>query len=110
MWRRSRRSIYGEAFQRFPKLADVFVNAGIERRYSVRPLEWFDQPHDWSERTEAYLDGAGELFVAAAQLALRPRRHRRQRCRCRRHRLLDRYRDAEFRCARQRARWAFVRT
>jgi alkylresorcinol/alkylpyrone synthase len=64
------RRIYGEAFQRFPKLADVFVNAGIERRYSVRPLEWFDQPHDWSERTEAYLDGAGELFVAAAQLAL----------------------------------------
>lgn len=32
------RRIYGKAFDRFPKLADVFINAGIERRYSVRPL------------------------------------------------------------------------
>ena len=36
----------------------------------MRPLEWFDAPHDWSERTKAYLDGAGALFVAAAQRAL----------------------------------------
>jgi alkylresorcinol/alkylpyrone synthase len=64
------RRIYGKAFDRFPKLADVFVNAGIERRYSVRPLEWFDSPHDWAERTQAYLDGAGQLFVDAAQRAL----------------------------------------
>ena len=64
------RRIYGKAFDRFPKLADVFVNAGIDRRYSVRPMEWFDQPHDWPERTQAYLDGAGELFVNAAQQAL----------------------------------------
>jgi alkylresorcinol/alkylpyrone synthase len=64
------RRIYAKAFVRFPKLAEVFVNAGIERRYSVRPLEWFDQPHDWSERTQAYLDGAGALFVEAARAAL----------------------------------------
>lgn len=64
------RRIYGKAFDRFPKLADVFINAGIERRYSVRPLEWFNSPHDWAERTQAYLDGAGQLFVDAAQRAL----------------------------------------
>ncbi len=64
------RRIYGDAFDRFPKLADVFTNAGIERRYSVRPLEWFDSPHDWPQRTQAYLDGAGDLFVAAATRAL----------------------------------------
>jgi alkylresorcinol/alkylpyrone synthase len=64
------RRIYAKPFKRFPKLADVFVNAGIERRHSVRPIEWFDRPHDWSERTQAYLDGAGALFVAAAQKAL----------------------------------------
>jgi alkylresorcinol/alkylpyrone synthase len=64
------RRIYAKPFKRFPKLADVFGNAGIERRHSVRPIEWFDQPHDWSERTQAYLDGAGALFVAAAQKAL----------------------------------------
>ena len=57
------RRIYAKSFARYPKLADVFANAGIERRYSVRPMEWFDAPHDWTERTQVYLDGAGALFV-----------------------------------------------
>jgi alkylresorcinol/alkylpyrone synthase len=64
------RRIYAKSFTRYPKLADVFANAGIERRYSVRPIEWFDEPHDWTERTQAYLDGASALFVQAAQAAL----------------------------------------
>jgi alkylresorcinol/alkylpyrone synthase len=64
------RRIYAKSFARYPKLADVFVNAGIERRYSVRPMEWFDAPHDWVERTQVYLDGASALFVQAAQAAL----------------------------------------
>jgi alkylresorcinol/alkylpyrone synthase len=64
------RRIYAKPFARYPKLADVFVNAGIERRYSVRPIEWFDAPHDWTERTQAYLDGASALFVQAAKAAL----------------------------------------
>jgi alkylresorcinol/alkylpyrone synthase len=55
---------------RYPKLVDVFVNAGIELRYSVRPLDWFDRPHDWRERTAAYLEGAQALFAQAASAAL----------------------------------------
>ena len=64
------RRIYAKTFARYPKLADVFRNAGIERRYSVRPLEWFDEIHDWRDRTRAYLDGASALFKRAAQAAL----------------------------------------
>lgn len=64
------RRVYARPFARYPKLADVFVNAGIERRHSVRPLAWFETPHDWIDRTKAYLDGAGDLFVQAAQKAL----------------------------------------
>ncbi len=64
------RRIYADSFARHPKLADVFVNAGIERRYSVRPIEWYQEPHDWTERTQTYLDGAGALFVQAARAAL----------------------------------------
>jgi alkylresorcinol/alkylpyrone synthase len=64
------RHIFAKSFVRYPKLADVFVNAGIERRYSVCPMEWFDTPHDWAERTRVYLDGAGALFVQVAQAAL----------------------------------------
>lgn len=64
------RSIFGPMFARFPQLDDVFVNAGIERRYSVRPVEWFDKPLDWTERSAAYLDGASSLFVEAGRKAL----------------------------------------
>ena len=64
------RRIYAKSFARYPNLADVFVNAGIERRYSVRPIEWFNAPHDWTERTQAYLEGASALFVQAAKAAL----------------------------------------
>ncbi len=51
------REVYARTFTRFPRLAEVFTNAGIERRYSVRPLEWLSKPHDWAERTDAYLEG-----------------------------------------------------
>jgi alkylresorcinol/alkylpyrone synthase len=34
-------------------------------------LQWFEKSHGWSERTQAYLDGAGDLFVKAAKAALR---------------------------------------
>src|SRR6202158_2210112 len=64
------RRTFAASFTRYPKLADVFVNAGIERRYSVRPMDWFDAPRDGSECTEPYLDGASALFVQAAQAAL----------------------------------------
>ena len=65
------RDVFGGLFKRYPGLTDVFTNTGIERRYSVRPIEWFDEPHDWPQRTEAYLDGAGALFVEAAEKALK---------------------------------------
>lgn len=61
---------FSPLLERFPGLADVFINAGIERRYSVRPIDWFESPHDWRERNDAYLDGATALFDAAAQAAL----------------------------------------
>lgn len=64
------REVYARTFTRFPKLADVFTNAGIERRYSVRPLEWLSKPHDWGERTDAYIEGASTLFVETAKAAL----------------------------------------
>jgi len=64
------RQIYARTFARFPRLADVFINAGIERRYSARSLEWLSAPHDWAERTEAYLESASELFMQSARAAL----------------------------------------
>jgi alkylresorcinol/alkylpyrone synthase len=64
------RRIYARSFARYPNLADVYGNAGIERRYAVRPLDWFGSPHGWRERTHIYLEEAGALFVKAARQAL----------------------------------------
>ncbi|HZP69868.1 MAG TPA: type III polyketide synthase [Pseudolabrys sp.] len=64
------REVYARMFVRYPKLSEVFVNAGIERRYSARPLEWLSKPHDWGERTAAYVESASELFVRASKAAL----------------------------------------
>src|SRR5215204_4026520 len=63
--------IFPRIFARYPGLLDVFTNAGIEKRHSVRPIEWFNEPHDWPQRTEAYLEGADALFIDAAQKALK---------------------------------------
>jgi alkylresorcinol/alkylpyrone synthase len=64
------RDIFGPMFDRFPQLTDVFTNAGIDRRYSVRPIDWFYKQLDWNERTSSYLEGASQLFVEAGKKAL----------------------------------------
>jgi len=63
-------AVFSGMFERHPCIGDVFVHAGIERRNMARPIEWLIAPHDWSDRTEAYLDVAGALFLAAAREAL----------------------------------------
>ena len=64
------RKMFSHRYRDFDRLAPVFANAGITRRQSVRPMEWFFEERSWSERTAAYLEGAGDLFVQAATLAL----------------------------------------
>lgn len=64
------RRIFARSLARYPKLDDVYTNAGIEQRFSVCPLDWFDAPHDWPQRTRAYLEGADRLFITSAQKAL----------------------------------------
>ena len=61
---------FAARFGDFERLARVFESSGILRRYGVRPIEWYFEPLGWAERGAAYLDGAVELFVAAANKAL----------------------------------------
>jgi alkylresorcinol/alkylpyrone synthase len=65
------RALFGVRHGDFERLSQVFGNAGIARRHSVRPLDWFNEARAWPERTEAYLEGATDLFVQAAEAALR---------------------------------------
>ncbi len=59
-----RRLFAGSA--RFERLAPVFANSGIERRYSAVPLDWFEQPHSWPERNRTYVAGALDLIETVA--------------------------------------------
>jgi alkylresorcinol/alkylpyrone synthase len=61
---------FGDTFARFPQLADVFLNTGIERRHAARPIDWYERPLDWTERSAAYLESGSELFIEAAENAL----------------------------------------
>lgn len=54
----------------FDRLSAVYANAGIAFRQLARPVEWYLQPRDFTERTAVYLEVALDLFVEAAQAAL----------------------------------------
>jgi alkylresorcinol/alkylpyrone synthase len=52
------------------RLMPVFDNAGIEARQGTEPLAWYLEPHGWTDRNEAYLNGAVALVEKAAVAAL----------------------------------------
>jgi alkylresorcinol/alkylpyrone synthase len=61
---------FGPRFPEFEKLASIFSNTGIVRRYSVKPFQWYLDRQGWPERTAAFLEGAEALFADAAARAL----------------------------------------
>jgi len=67
---REAETIFTERHGNFARMKPVFVNAGIECRYSVRPFAWFRQDQGWPERSAAYAEGAKQLFRRAAAAAL----------------------------------------
>ncbi|GAC1312370.1 MAG: type III polyketide synthase [Vulcanimicrobiaceae bacterium] len=66
----SSRAFFGDRLANYDRVAGVFTSTGIERRYSVRPVAWFAEPHGWPDRTAAYVEGASELFERAVARAL----------------------------------------
>jgi alkylresorcinol/alkylpyrone synthase len=64
------RALFNGRHQDFDRMAPVFVNSGIRRRYSVMPYEWFRRDQGWPERSEAFIDGATALFRDVCEKAL----------------------------------------
>ena len=64
------RALLGPRFPQFERLAPAFENAGVARRGSVVPIEWFEEAHAWQDRNDAYLEGATAMYVEAASAAL----------------------------------------
>lgn len=62
--------IFGGKYPQFDRLSKTFDTAGIEKRHSVVPIDWFNEDHGWADRNAAYLTGAKALFIEAANRAL----------------------------------------
>src|SRR5260370_38226168 len=60
----------GEGVPEFERSASICSNTGIIKGHAVKPFDWYLEPRDWPERTEAFLEGAEALFVDVAQKAL----------------------------------------
>lgn len=58
---------FGDEYER---MATVFINAGIDRRYSVCPVEWFETASNWGDRAARFLEGAKILFRTTTAEAL----------------------------------------
>ena len=48
------------------RMLPVFDNAGIDRRHSCVPMDWYEQPHGWAERNTLYVDNAVDLLEKVA--------------------------------------------
>jgi alkylresorcinol/alkylpyrone synthase len=64
------RRLFAHRYRDFDRLFPVFRNAGVQRRQSVLPLDWYLQYRSSPKRAAAYLSGAVDLFCAAAREAL----------------------------------------
>ncbi|MGH6877871.1 MAG: type III polyketide synthase [Rhizomicrobium sp.] len=53
------------------RLLPVFENAGICRRYSCVPIEWYSREHGWVDRTDIYLRCAVDLLEDVTLSCLR---------------------------------------
>lgn len=67
---RRAQAILGPRYPEFERLLGTFTNAGVDRRHSVVPIDWFEAPHGWKERNAQYLEGTSALFIEAATEAL----------------------------------------
>ncbi len=61
------RALFGERLAEFDRLAAVYETAGIERRHSCVPLEWYLRPRSWGERMALFARHGVELGERAAR-------------------------------------------
>ena len=62
--------VFPGLFNHYPVMIDIFRNSGIERRHTVRPLEWYLQPRDWNDRSKVFHEDGLALFERVAKEAI----------------------------------------
>ncbi len=64
------RRLFRDRPEVFERLSSAYTNAGIERRYSCVPLEWYENARGWKDRTQLFVENAVDLLCEAAGQAL----------------------------------------
>ncbi|HEY8246648.1 MAG TPA: 3-oxoacyl-[acyl-carrier-protein] synthase III C-terminal domain-containing protein [Hyphomicrobium sp.] len=54
-------------YPQFARLESLFSNTGIDYRYNCQPVEWYQQPHSWEERTAVFQTHALDLLEKIAR-------------------------------------------
>lgn len=62
--------VFGDKPDYFRRMSAAYGNAGVDKRHSCVPLDWYLEPHGWPERTQLYEDNAIELLTQAGQKCL----------------------------------------
>ena len=62
--------IFSRDFGDFTRMTPVYANAEIDTRHSCVPIEWYYEPHSFTDRNRLYLDNAVQLLAVAAERAL----------------------------------------
>jgi alkylresorcinol/alkylpyrone synthase len=52
------------------RMMPIFVNTGIDTRYSCVPIEWYLEPHGWVDRTRLFVSNAVDLLEKVANQLL----------------------------------------
>lgn len=64
------RELFGGRMALFDRLSGVFDNAGIDKRHTVAPLDWYGGDHGWTSRNSLYLEASDALFREVAVKAI----------------------------------------
>ncbi|MSP49995.1 MAG: type III polyketide synthase [Alphaproteobacteria bacterium] len=57
--------LFSTRTQAFERLARIYGNAGVAKRHSCVPIDWYLEPHGWAERSRLYVDAALRLAERA---------------------------------------------
>jgi alkylresorcinol/alkylpyrone synthase len=68
--RRFAETLFADTLRIDPRLLEVFENAGIEKRHTSAPLEWFGEQHTFAERNALYVETAVNLGTEVARRVL----------------------------------------
>ncbi len=64
------RRIFAGGTADIDRLLPIYANAGVDKRHSCVPLDWYFRPCSWSERNTLFLDNALDLMEQAASRAI----------------------------------------